>query len=576
MVLWHKQWQLAPLAPPAFFERFSELDPLVIQLLYNRGLTTKEEVEPFLAGADLTGEPFDLPDMDEAVCLIRQQLKAKKRIVVYGDYDVDGITATAVMMETLESLGGDVRPYIPDREDEGYGLNSDAIRGFSNDGIGLLITVDCGIRSLEEVALARSLGLVVVITDHHHLGETLPAAHAVLNPRRADSDYPFRDLAGVGVAFKLADALLRVNQQVALATTKKELASQELLDLVALGTVADMVPLLGENHYLVQQGLEEINAPQRPGIRALMAELTIEPGSVDASTISFGLAPRLNAAGRIDDPLKSLHLLLADDLESALPLARDLKQINQERRDMTTYVQERARAMLTECEEVPPLLFAGADDFPAGIVGLAAGRLSEEFYRPAVVVEKGPEFSKGSARSIPEFHITEALDTASELLVRYGGHAAAAGFTVRTADLPALRTSLTALAAESLADETLKPLLRIDVELPLSSLSWETLTIINKLAPFGYGNSQPTFLSRGLRVQYARAVGREGRHLKLYLIDGEGKSWDAIAFRQGEWVSHLPNTIDLVYHLERNAWKGRVSLQLNVKDIHPAGADEGW
>ncbi|MCD4739156.1 MAG: single-stranded-DNA-specific exonuclease RecJ [Anaerolineae bacterium] len=573
MILRHRRWQLAPPAPVALFERFSALDPLVVQLLYNRGLTTCEEVDAFITGADVTGNPFALAGMGTAVSLIRQLLAAGESIVVYGDYDVDGITATAVLVQTLKSLGGHVQPYIPDREGEGYGLNCAAIRDLAGAGVGLLITVDCGIRSLEEVALARRLGMAVVITDHHHLGEALPPANAVLNPRRPESNYPFKDLAGVGVAFKLAEALLRVNERVALPTTKQKLASAELLDLVALGTVADMVPLLGENHFLVQQGLAAINAPRRPGISALMEVLDIEPGGVNAATISFGLAPRLNAAGRIDDPLKSLQLLLAPDLARALPLARDLQQINQERRDLTTYVQERARAMLLESEEDLPLLFASADDFPAGIVGLAAGRLSEEFYRPAIVIERGPEFSKGSARSIPEFHITEALDKVADLLVRHGGHAAAAGFTIRTADLPALRARLTALAAEALRDISLKPSLRVDVETPLSTLSWKTLDALAQLAPFGYGNPQPTFLSRGVRVQYARAVGSEGRHLKLYLIDHEGKSWDAIAFRQGDWIGRLPNLIDLVYYLERNEWKGRVALQLNVRDIHPAGAD---
>ncbi|MEA3309448.1 MAG: single-stranded-DNA-specific exonuclease RecJ [Chloroflexota bacterium] len=573
MVLGRTVWQLAPPAPAALFERFSTLDPLVVQLLYNRGLTTHEVVDTFLAGTAVAGSPLDLVGMGTAVSLIRQQLAAGENIVVYGDYDVDGITATAVLMQTLESLGGHVRPYIPDREDEGYGLNCDAIRDFADAGVGLLITVDCGIRSLEEVALARRLGMAVVITDHHHLGEALPSANAVLNPRRPDSDYPFKDLAGVGVAFKLAEALLQVNERVTLPTTQRKLASAELLDLVALGTVADMVPLLGENHFLVQQGLLALNAPRRPGVNALMEVLHIEPGSVDATTISFGLAPRLNAAGRIDDPLKSLQLLLAPDMESALPLARDLQQINQRRRKSTAEVQERVRALFLEDADELPLLFAVAEDFPAGIVGLAAGRLSDEFYRPAVVVRRGLEFSKGSARSIPEFHITEALDKTADLLVRHGGHAAAAGFTVRTTNLPALRARLTALAAEALRDISLNPSLRVDVEVPLSMLSWKTLDVLAQLAPFGYGNPQPTFVSRGVRVQNARAVGSEGRHLKLYLIDREGQSWDAIAFRQGDWIGRLPSLIDLVYYLERNEWKGRVSLQLNVRDIHPAGAD---
>jgi len=508
--------------------------------------------------------------MEAAVRLARQALARGDLIVVYGDYDVDGVTACAILIQTLRSLGGQVLPYIPNREDEGYGLNKDAITTLAEDGARLLITVDCGIRSLDEVAWARRQGMQVIVTDHHHLAEALPPAEAVLNPRRSECAYPFKDLAGVGVAYKLAQALLRVNRQSPLPTTRTELDEAELLDLVALGTVADMVPLLGENHVLVAKGVEAINAARRPGVNALLAVSGAEVGQVTTNTIGFMLAPRLNAAGRISEAMTALDLLLAPDMASAMPLAQELDTLNQERRTLTTDVQDRARALIMETDETPPLLFAASADFPHGVVGLAASRLLDEFYRPAIVVSIEDEWSKGSARSIPEFHITQALDTMADMLLRHGGHAAAAGFTVRTERLPELKARLLALAREQLAGLTLAPTFQVDVEVPLEMLSWDLYREMEKLQPFGYGNPTPVFVSRRARVRSARAVGADGRHLKLFLSDQQGRTWDAIAFRQGEWIGRLPDLIDIVYVLKVNEWNGRVNLQLDVHDIHIA------
>lgn len=572
MALRRKRWQIAPPASPALLERFSSLHPLVVQMLYNRGITEPEAVRGLLEGILECDNPFRLPGVERAVWLIRQAITRGELLAVYGDYDADGVTATALLVQTLQSLGGQVRPYIPSRAAEGYGLNAPAITALAKEGVRLLLTVDCGIRSLEEVTLARRLGMQVVITDHHHLGAALPNAEAVINPRRPDSSYPAHDLAGVGVAFKLAQALLRVNRQVSLLTTQTELAEESLLDLVALGTVADMVPLLGENHILVQRGLDVINDAQRPGLAALLQLSGVEPGTVGTSTIGYRLAPRLNAAGRMGDARTALTLLLAPDLSAALPLAHELESLNRERRELTRQVQEQARGLALAAGDDVPLLFAASPDFPAGIVGLAAGRLSEEFYRPAIVVGVDGEFAKGSARSIPEFHITKALDDAADLLVRHGGHAAAAGFTVRAENLDRLRERLLALAQEQLTGIVLEPTLHVDIETPLGALSWEVYEALEKLSPFGCGNQVPVFASRRVRVLDARAVGAEGRHLKLCVAAEDGRRWDAIAFRQGEWLGHLSSHVDLAYNLERNEWKGHTSLQLKVLDICPAGA----
>ncbi len=563
-----KRWHLAPQAPRQFFIRNADLHPLVAQVLYNRGLVDPEEIGGFLQQTYTANNPFRLRDMQEAVTLLRRAIARHQPLAVYGDYDVDGITASAIMMETLRSLGAQVEAYIPNRADEGYGLNPAAITSLAESGVRVLVTVDCGTRSLDEIALARRLGMQVVVTDHHHLGEALPPANAVINPRREDCSYPFKDLAGAGVAFKLAQALLRVNRNVPLKTTYAALDEQALLDLVALGTVADMVPLLGENHILVARGLEQLNESRRPGLAALLSVVGVTPGQVTEDTISYVLAPRVNAAGRISEPTIALRLLLASDMTEALPLARQLDRLNVERREMTTTIQAQAREIIVRQETLPPLLFAATSDFPSGVVGLAASRLVDEFYRPAAVVAIQGEFSKGSARSIPEFHITEALDEVADLLVHHGGHAAAAGFTVRTEHLAALEARLVALAREKLRGLPLTPSLTVDAEVQLDTLSWDVYHKLDRLRPFGFGNPVPRFVSRYVRVHSARAVGREGQHLKLTLEDARGRLWDAIAFRQGEWIGRLPDRVSVAYTLERNEWRGRVSLQLNILDIH--------
>lgn len=542
------------------------------QVLYNRGITAPDAIEIFLSGTTPSDNPFQMRDMPNAVTLVRRAIEQGTPIVVYGDYDTDGVTATGILVQALQSLGAHVEAYIPDRLEEGYGLNAEAITALANKGVRMLITVDCGIRSLDEIALARKLGMQTIITDHHHVGALLPTADAILNPRREDCPYPFKELAGAGVAFKLAQALLRTNSQSRLPTTQRELPENALLDLVALGTIADMVPLMGENHVLVQRGLVEINTAHRPGMSALMQITNLIPGKITATSIGYIVAPRLNAAGRIKQAHTALDLLLAPDLDTALPLAEELDHLNRERQSLTARVQEQARQLVMEQEEELPLLFAAGEstDFPAGVIGLAAGRLTEEFYRPAVVISIEGEYCKGSARSIPEFHITEALDAISELMVRYGGHAAAAGFTVRRELLGEFRNRLTSLAQTKLGGLQLTPILQADAEVPLEQLSQDLYYALARLEPFGYGNPVPIFISRKARVVNARAVGTDGRHLKLFIADDNGTGWDAIAFGQGEWIGRLPKMVDLAYTLDLNEWNGSIRLQLNVQDIHQA------
>jgi single-stranded-DNA-specific exonuclease len=462
-----------------------------------------------------------------------------------------------------------VRPYIPHRVEEGYGLNDTALQDLAAQGTRVLVTVDCGIRSVHEVALAVRLGMDVVITDHHSPGPRLPDALSIIAPRQSDCPYLYKSLAGVGLAYKLAQALLRSYDRVPIHREHEVyLEEDDLLDLVALGTIADLAPLTGENRLLVRRGLKRMNTAPRPGVEALIRQAGRSPGTVDEDSVSYSLAPRLNAAGRIDHAEMAYQLLITEYSAEAERLAHQLNTLNRERQRMTSEALEQAhQAVLAEGQE-SPLLFVSHPDIPMGVVGLVASRLVDEFYRPAIVVEWGEEESRGSARSIPEFHVTQALEQCEDLLVRYGGHKAAAGFTIRTANLEELKSRLLSLAGEALDGWEPKPTLKVDAQVPLQSMSWELWEGLQGLRPFGEENPEPLFASQNVVVHHQRAVGGEGTHLKLRLFDGRAV-WDGIAFRQGEWAGRLPERVDVAYHLQINEWRGERRLQLNVQDIRP-------
>ena len=542
-------------------ESFSRL---IVQLLHNRGVREPMEMRRFVDCQALAiTDPYALKGMAPAVQRLRQAIDRGEQVAVYGDYDADGITATAVMIETLTALGARVQSYIPDRFEEGYGLNEDAISFLSESGVQLILTVDNGIRSVSDVAFGNELGLEFIITDHHTPGTEIPPALAVINPKQPDCPYPYKQLAGVGLAYKLAQALLQE------AGPEKPLAEEDLLDLVAVGTVADVAPLTGENRELVALGLSQLPLSRRPGLLALLAAASVDCDKVDSWHIGFTIGPRLNAAGRMDSANPALELLLTKDPERAGQLARQLEHHNQERKAQTEETVERIQRFITADGASSRLYLVAEADFNPGIVGLAAGRLAEEFYRPMLVAERGDTFTKGSARSIPGFHVTEALDQCGDLLVRHGGHSAAAGFTVRNENLLALHTRLLQIAAAQLDQEALTPLVEIDARLTLSGVKRDLVDSLNLLRPFGPGNPTPVFVSYGLVVADKRQIGSESRHLKLKLHDGR-QIWDAIAFRWGDRYDDIPERVDVVYELEVNRWNGREELQLRIVDIRPA------
>ena len=571
-----RNWQVAETVPPELAAAVPE-HPLLVQVLYNRGLRTADAMVRFLAsGVAVQENPYRLRDMVPAVSRILQAIDRGETICVYGDFDADGVTSTALLVNALQAAGGRVGPYIPDRVDEGYGLNADAITRIGRQA-SLIITVDCGIRSVAEVAHAGALGIDVIVTDHHSVGPVLPPAVAVINPRRVDCTSGYERLAGVGVAYRLAQAVLRaVAQQPHSRLTPDEAAEVEdlLLDYVALGTVADMMPLLGENRSLVQRGLRRLNQTERPGLAELLRVSDLQPGDVDATAISFRLGPRLNAAGRLSETKTAYTLLRTTKADEAYNMAQRLEELNLQRRTLTDAALTEAATQLADFDAADrSLILVASDLFQPGIVGLVAGKLTNQYYRPAVVIEQGVDESRGSARSIPEVDISRALDGVSELLVRHGGHSRAAGFTVATAQLPAFAAALQAEIDTQLADPgDLRPTLAVDAEVDFGALDWALAEQFTRLEPTGQENPPPLLLARKLRVREARAVGK-GKHLKLVLdADAGSRVIDGIAFGLGPHARQLDQgrRIDVVFNLTVNIWQERRSLQLNIEDLRTA------
>lgn len=554
------KWRIRRPHHPETATDLADFRDLHQSLLLARGLRNSMEAREFLA-ADRPKfvDPFLLQGMKQGVELILATLDSGGPICIYADYDADGISGATLLYRFFRDSGVNVGVYFPDRFEEGYGLNAQAIRRLAAQGVVMLITVDCGIRGIEEVELANSLGMQVIITDHHLAGTKIPAASCTINPKVPGDEYPFKELAGVGVAYKLAQALsARVDHSV---------DSDLYLDLVALGTVADIVPLIGENRHLVQQGLKIMNDSPRPGIEALMHVAGIQKGNINASSIGFSLAPRINASGRLSGAKQAFELLTEDNLERAKSLAERLDRLNQERQKLT-------RQVIEKIEEDPPgpsekIIMSFDRDYHQGVVGLAASRLADTYYRPAIVGTIGEDETRASARSIPGFHITQALEEVSELLSRFGGHQAAAGFSVKNAKREKLIDQLLELANSRIGTELMIPMRDIDALIEFKSIDSELMDFLDLLEPFGNENSQPAFCSEKVNVLANRTVGRDASHLKLTIEQG-GKPFDAIAFRMGHLSQDLPERVDLAYHIERNNYLGYETLQLRVVDIRQA------
>lgn len=560
------KWRIKQKPSKSPIEELANFNPIQQALLFARGIKTRVEAELFLkADKPEFHDPYLLREMEASVDLVRQHIQSGNGICVYGDYDVDGISGAAVMYSFFKENDIQAQVYFPDRFSEGYGLNTSAIRELASQGVRLLISVDCGIRGIEQIQLAHELGMDVVVIDHHIPGEQLPPAAGIVNPKQPGDAYPFKELAGVGVAFKFAQALA--------SRLSARFNQDRLLELVALGTVADMVPLVGENRHLVQQGLIRLNETKYPGLEALIQVSGVQGGSIGSSAIGFNLGPRINAAGRLASAFQAFDLLIAEESDYARKLAEKLDRLNKQRQALTNEV-------LTKIGEHPPLanekmILSFDETYHQGVVGLAASRLSDQFFRPAIVGSVGEDETRASARSIPGFHITQALEDVSDLLARYGGHQAAAGFTIKNDLREKFIDRLLEIAEEKIADDLLVSVQEIDLCIGFEAIDDDLMSFLDAMEPFGIQNLQPIFCSENVTVLAKRTVGRDSSHLKLTL-ERDGRPIDAIGFRLGELASSLPTRVDVAYHIERNYYLGYETLQLRVVDIRPAGsvADE--
>ncbi|MBP2018256.1 single-stranded-DNA-specific exonuclease [Symbiobacterium terraclitae] len=561
-----KRWR-PELADPAgcyLLSRALSISPVTAQVLVNRGLRTPEQAREFLAaGRSQILDPFRLKGMREAVALIRARLAAGGPILIYGDYDADGVTATATMVTALRALGAQVEYYIPDRFTEGYGLNADALRALRSRGHDFVVTVDTGVSAVAEAELARELGMTLVVTDHHEPGPVLPDVPALVNPRRPDCTYPFKGLAGAGVAFKLALALEAPNVW-------------DLLDIVTLGTVADLMPLVGENRAIVREGLSRLGATHRPGLRALM-EVAGVRSPVTAGHVGFALAPRINALGRMRVATEAVELLLTEDPVRAQELARRLDAENRARQETEAAILEEA---LAQAAALPPeerewaLVLAG-EGWHHGVVGICASRVLEVYHRPTILLSIDGDEARGSARSIPGFHIQRALLQMSDLFTKFGGHAAAAGMSLRSAALVGeLRRRLNRLAAEWLRPEDLVPEQRVDAFVPLEEVDERLVQELMALEPYGIGNPAPVLATDGVWVADGRPIGREQQHLKL-MLSGEGSGpgsapVEAVGWNMAAVMPQRGQRLAVAYQPELNTYMGRTRVQLMLKDLKAA------
>lgn len=571
-----RYWTPLPEDSPARTHLSRELGllPPIAQLLLNRGIQDAGEAAIFVDPRLSQLRPPHLKDMDRAVERVLGALAGREKIVIYGDYDVDGITATSLLLLFFRELGADATFYIPDRTREGYGLHEEALNQLKKEGTQLVITVDCGISNQEAVLHARSLGLDVIVTDHHEPADILPPACAVVNPKQRDCPFPFKGLAGVGVAFYLASALRARLREKGAFRRRREPDLKAYLDLVALGTIGDVAPLREENRVLVRYGLVELARSSRPGIIALKEVCGLSDAVIDSQHVAFRLAPRLNAAGRVSRAETGLYLLTTTDGEEARRLAACLDQENTRRQRLEGEVLAEAEAMLeakTNIQGKKALVLA-REGWPVGLLGLIAGRLAEAYYRPTVVISFEDGRGKGSARSIPPFNLFQGIKDCAHLLEGFGGHAHAAGLSLKRENLEDFERLLEEVADASLSEADWIPRLELDALLSLEEVTEELLGQLQQLSPFGPGNPEPIFAAFGLKVLRSRVVGEN--HLRLQ-VGQDGRAENAIAFGLGHFQAREGEYVDLAFTPEFNEWQGKKDIQLRVSDIRSVHGNQG-
>lgn len=546
------------------------LDEITARLLVNRGIETPQQTEEFLSPSmNRLHDPLLLPDMEKGIDRLASAIKSGERICVHGDYDVDGVTSTALLVRTISALDGKIEYMVPHRQKDGYGIKPPAVETISGLGCSLIVTCDCGISACDTVEYASELGLDVIITDHHEPGPELPRALAVIDPKRRDSDYPFSELAGVGVAFKLAQGLVRkMGHSV-------DQFNDKFVDLAALGTVADVVPLLGENRTIVKHGLEAIPRSKKLGFKAMLDRVNFAGKALTSFDLAFILAPRINAVGRMDDALTGLRLFLTRNQEEASKLASVIEQHNSDRKVVQEGILEEATEQaLEKVSRGHRVLVLSSEGWNAGVVGIVAGRLCEQFNRPTVMICRDPEtgIGVGSARSLLPYNIIAALGSARDLLMRHGGHTLAAGLSIELENIDKLEEHLNLMAEGVILDEDLIPRIEAEAELGLDQITRALVDNITKLEPFGEANPEPLFISRNVGVLQRGRVG-DGSHMRMTVQGKDTPPVNAIAFRMGDWANQidLGDRIDICYNIRLNSFNGATTVQLVVKAIRAHG-----
>ncbi len=539
-----------------------QLDALLAKLLVVRGISDKRQAERFLSGGpEQFHDPFLLDGMKTAVDAIRQAIRSQQKIRIYGDYDADGVSSTSLMILLMKQLGAHFDYYIPHRIAEGYGLNANALDHAKKNGVSLIVTVDTGISARDEIAYANELGLEVIVTDHHEPPQLLPEALAVINPKKPGCPYPFKQLAGVGVALKLAHALLGR-------------LPEEFLEIAAIGTVADLMPLVDENRAIVKWGLQRMRQTSLLGVKALLGVAGIKQKELTASHVAFALAPRINASGRLDNADDAVKLLTTSSEQEAEHLAHDLDQLNKERQRIVEETTGQALQQLERAGATDNVIVLGQENWNVGVIGIVASKLLEKYYRPIVILSIDPQtgICKGSARSVPGFDIYRALTECGDLLDHYGGHQAAAGMTMRVEHISELRNRLNRLADEWLTEEDYIPISSADLVCRLDEVPIECIERIDSLAPFGMGNPSPRCIFTGLQIQEMRAIGKDRQHLKMIVSQAEGDengTMDAVAFGQADLAENISSTarLDVLGELSINEWNGTRKPQLLIHDM---------
>jgi single-stranded-DNA-specific exonuclease len=568
-------WKLKENENEAFREELLKdsslsLHPKIISLLLQRGIKNKEEIKKFMFPSyeEDIFDPFLFKEMKQAMDRLRIAKEKKEKILVFGDYDADGITSSLILKTTLEEMGFETAVHIPNKELEGYGLNDEALMNFSQKGFTLVVTTDCGIANRDEVEGAKKIGMDVIVTDHHHIPPKVPLAIAVINPKVKNCGYPQDDLAGVGVAFKFAQAIFGT-----FMPEKKE-KIKWLLDLVAIGTVADMVPLLGENRTLVKFGLIVLSKTKRVGLQEMfkVGRILIDENNFpDAQKISFQIAPRINAASRMTHAERAFGLLDENDRVLARDMALDLEDQNSRRQKETVQIVSEAEKIAKNFFKDKNFILVANPNFPVGTLGLVAGKLADKFKRPVAILKKEKDESKGSFRSIPQINIIEAIEKCSDLLVKYGGHNQAAGITIKNENIEKFYNKISEIIDKKLKGKDLSPEIKIDMELFAEDVDIELVEGLKKMEPFGQGNEKPVFLMKDLVIKELKWVGNGEKHLKLFLHpNGSGpKIFEAIGFNLNERFKTLKSgdMINLLFNLEQDEWNGSKKIQMKIIDL---------